>query len=130
MDRTGIVYGRHAQEKRRRAWEMRRQMTPAEATLWQRLRRSQLRGLHFRRQQVIDGFIADFYCHAAGLILEMDGAVHAEQRESDAERDAILTARGLRVLRIPNERALHDIEALLDEVAAKALERERPTMPE
>ena len=36
-------------------------------------------GLHFRRQQVIAGFIVDFYCHAAGLVVELDGSVHDEQ---------------------------------------------------
>src|SRR5262245_20252722 len=39
--------------------------TREERMLWRRLRNNQLNGLHFRRQHVIDGFIPDFYCHAA-----------------------------------------------------------------
>ncbi len=54
-----------------RARELRREMTPAEKVLWQELRGNKL-GLHFRRQQIIAGFIADFYCYAASLIIEVD----------------------------------------------------------
>lgn len=97
-----IVMGHHAAAKRERVRKMRREMTPAEAILWKYLRTNQLDGLHFRRQQVIDGFIADFYCHAARLVIEVDGEVHDQQPDYDAERDRILTARGLRILRFTN----------------------------
>ena len=49
-------------EKLLRAKELRREMTPAEKILWNELRANKL-GVHFRRQQVIQGFIVDFYCH-------------------------------------------------------------------
>ena len=80
-------------------------MTPAEAILWQHLRTNKLDGLHFRRQEVINGLIADFYCHEAGLVVEVDGAVHEDRTDADAERDRILTGRGLRVLRFTNARS-------------------------
>jgi very-short-patch-repair endonuclease len=57
---------------------------------WQHLRANQLNGLHFRRQQIIDGFIADFYCHVARLVIEVDGEIHQQQAEYDAERDRVL----------------------------------------
>src|SRR5258708_27853937 len=60
------------------AKQLRRKMTPAERRLWKALRRNALDGLHFRRQQVIEGYIADFYCDAAKLAIELDGAVHQE----------------------------------------------------
>ncbi|NJL61087.1 MAG: DUF559 domain-containing protein [Methylacidiphilales bacterium] len=44
-----------------------------------------LNGLHFSRQQIIDGFIADFYCHAAGFMIEVDGEIHDRQMEYDLE---------------------------------------------
>ena len=47
-------------------------MTPAEKLLWQEIRANKL-GVRFRRQQVIQGFIVDFYCHQAGLVVEVDG---------------------------------------------------------
>jgi very-short-patch-repair endonuclease len=47
-------------------------MTPEEKILWQHLRANRLQGYHFRRQQIIDGFIADFYYHATALVVEID----------------------------------------------------------
>jgi very-short-patch-repair endonuclease len=95
-------------------------MTPAEDALWQRLRASQLAGLHFRRQQIVDGFIADFFCRRAGLIIEVDGGIHARVQAHDAERDRILGARGLKLLRFTNERVLGDIDAVLAEIVRVA----------
>lgn len=88
-------------------------MTPSEAKLWDHLRAGRLGGLKFRRQQIIDGFIADFYCHSAGLVVEVDGAVHESQREYDRERDRAIAAHGLRVLRVTNDEVEQDIEAVL-----------------
>ena len=84
------------------ARRMRTEPTPAEARLWQALRGNQLAGLKFRRQQIIDGFIADFYCHAAALVVECDGPIH--DAVYDAERDRVIMARNIRVLRFENER--------------------------
>jgi very-short-patch-repair endonuclease len=100
-----------------RARELRRAMTPEERLLWQRLRGNQLDGLHFRRQQVIDGYIADFYCHAAAVIVEVDGAVHAEQEEYDSARDQILWMRGFRILRVANEEVRRDLDGVLRQIA-------------
>jgi len=92
---------------------MRRNMTPAEQKLWQRLRASRLEGFHFRRQQVIDGYIVDFYCHATSLVVEVDGSVHLQQEKYDRERDEYLAGRGLRVLRFFNSDVDKDIDAVL-----------------
>ncbi len=59
---------------------MRQEMTLAESILWNELRRNQIEGFHFRRQQILYGFIADFYCHHAGLIVEADGKYHEDQK--------------------------------------------------
>ena len=109
MDKSRIVAARHAPEKRERARQLRHAMTPAESALWGSLRAGRLNGLHFRRQQIIDGFIADFYCHAAGLIVEVDGAVHDASAAYDAERDRILSARGLRILRLTSAQVINDL---------------------
>ncbi len=72
-----IVIGQKVSpSKVERTKEFRRQMTPEEKILWQRLRANRLNGLHFRRQQIIDGFIVDFYCHSAGVVVEVDGEIH------------------------------------------------------
>lgn len=62
-------------EKLQRAKELRREMTPAEKLLWQEVRAKKL-GVRFRRQQIIQGFIVDFYCHKAALVVEVDGDIH------------------------------------------------------
>ncbi|ABA20195.1 Protein of unknown function DUF559 [Trichormus variabilis ATCC 29413] len=111
---NNIVIGQRINpNKMQLAKEFRRQMTPAEKILWQHLRSNRLNGLHFRRQQIIDGFIADFYCHAARLVIEVDGKIHELQAEYDAERDRVLLARGLRLLRIRNEEVVQEIDRVL-----------------
>ncbi|HBE16818.1 MAG TPA: restriction endonuclease [Cyanobacteria bacterium UBA11149] len=99
--------------KLERAKQLRRQMTQAEKILWQHLRANRLNGLHFRRQQIIDGFIVDFYCHSARLVVEVDGGIHKQQVEYDEERDRILSGRALRLLRIQNEEVMENLDRVL-----------------
>lgn len=103
--------------KAQRAKELQRAMTREEAMLWSALRANRLGGLHFRRQQIVAGFILDFYCHAAGLAVEVDGGVHQLQDEYDAQRDAVLAAHGIRVMRIPNEEVRSDFATVLSRIA-------------
>jgi very-short-patch-repair endonuclease len=133
--KTGTMGARHvvvgqavSAEKLQRARELRRELTPAERVLWSRLRAGRLDGLRFRRQQVIDGYIADFYCHAAPLVVEVDGPVHAEQSDYDAARDRALTARGLQILRLSNATITTDLPAALAEIRA-AVGRTSPPAP-
>jgi very-short-patch-repair endonuclease len=97
------------------AREMRRNMTPAEALLWSRLRRRSS-GFKFRRQAPIGQLIVDFACMSHRLIVEVDGAHHLGSRQ-DRERDRWLAARGFRVLRFQN----HEILTALDTVLATVL---------
>ena len=108
----------HKMALRERARAFRRAMTPAETVLWKHLRAHQFSDLHFRRQQVIDGFIGDFFCHAARLVIEVNGEVHNATADYDAERDGILAACGLRVLRFSNARIFDDLPACLLEIRA------------
>ncbi len=115
---NNIVIGQKVTStKIQRAKELRRQMTTEEKILWQHLRANRLNGLHFRRQQIIDGFIADFYCHAARLVIEVDGEIHQQQAEYDAERDRILSARGLGLLRIKNEEVTQNLSSVLQRIS-------------
>lgn len=112
-----IVTGQKvAAEKAQRAKELRQKMTPAERRLWQQLRANRLDGWHFRRQQIIEGFIVDFYCHRAGLIVEVDGPIHEKQQSADAEREAILRAKGLNVLRFSNRQVMNDLQAVMNKI--------------
>ncbi len=84
-----------------RARVLRADATPAEADLWAILRGGKL-GVRFRRQQPVGPFIVDFYSAAAGLVVELDGAGHADEVAYDARRTSWLEERGLTVLRFAN----------------------------
>ncbi len=77
-------------EERRK--ELRKNLTPAEATLWKSLPRSKLNGRKFRRQHSIKNYIVDLYCASEKLIIELDGSIHLDfaQQNYDFERTQIL----------------------------------------
>ncbi len=98
-----------------RAFELRRNMTPAEQLLWDKLKGKQILGVRFRRQHPISTYIVDFYCHAAKLVIELDGKIHLAKRESDRKRTNEIEALGIQIIRFDNE----DVEKDLDAVVAK-----------
>ena len=85
-----------------RAKRQRREMSLPEVLLWQALRGKAADGLRFRNHHPISRLTLDFYCPSAKLGIEIDGDAHSrgEQPEHDARRDAFLTSRGIRVLRV------------------------------
>lgn len=103
-------------ELRRRARELRNGATVAEGHLWQRLRLKQLAGFKFRRQVPIAGYIADFLCPEAKLIVELDGGQHGDQIAYDEYRTRVLQASGYRVLRYWNNDALARTEEVLEDI--------------
>ncbi|MBO5953730.1 MAG: DUF559 domain-containing protein [Oscillospiraceae bacterium] len=84
------------------AKNLRKNMTKEERHLWYDF----LKGypVRFLRQKVIDSYIADFYCHAAKLVLELDGSQHYDEAGmlADSIRTCALEERELLVIRIPN----------------------------
>ncbi len=90
-------------------------MTPAERLLWQEVRAKKL-GVRFRRQQVIQGFIVDFYCHRAALVVEVDGDVHDLQKEEDERREKALSALGLRIIRFRNDEVMKRLSAVVGKI--------------
>ena len=101
-------------EKVAKAKELRRNMTYAEKILWHQLRTNKL-GWHFRRQQIIHGFIVDFYCHQKSLIIEIDGKIHQHQIEDDLQRKNALKEYGFKIIRFQN----HEVERNLPQVLGK-----------
>jgi very-short-patch-repair endonuclease len=81
------------------AREQRRAMSPPEVKLWVLLRRSP-NGIRFRRQHPIGPYVADFYCPAAKLVVEIDGKIHDFTIVRDARRDEFMRRLGLDVVRI------------------------------
>ena len=110
------------------ARSFRREPTPAEAAAWGLLRGRKLLGLKFRRQQVVAGFIVDFYCASLRLALELDGGVHDDtaQAEHDALRTRALSALAIDVVRIRND---HVTEHALRELLAPYSEPPSPSRP-
>jgi predicted helicase/very-short-patch-repair endonuclease len=94
------------------ARELRKEQTEAEEKLWQHLRNQKL-GFKFRRQHAIGEFIVDFVCIEKKLVVELDGEIHKEQREYDAERTRILNGRGFRVIRFWNSEVTNNIKDVL-----------------
>jgi len=90
---------------------MRSEPTEAERALWRLLRAHRLSGLKFRRQVPIEGYIADFVCFEAKLIVEADGGQHSEATR-DVERDKRFTAAGFRTLRFWNNDILSNPEGV------------------
>ena len=116
MPVKNIIPGhRVTKEKQERARELRREITPAEKILWKELRANKL-GVHFRRQQVIQGFIVDFYCHRAGLVVEVDGDVHDLQKEEDERREKVLSALGLMIVQFRNDEVMKDVSAMVGKI--------------
>ena len=99
-----------------RAKNFRREMTPAEKILWKELRTNKLNGLHFRRQQIVHGYFADFYCHQHELIIELDGGVHEFQKVYDAQREEYLRALGFRIIRFTNEEITGNLKGVLQKI--------------
>jgi very-short-patch-repair endonuclease len=82
-----------------RARTLRQNMTDAERQVWQILRAQQMKGHKFRRQVPIGRYIADFVCHEARLIVEIDGGQHDRSSPQEAERNGFLQNQGYRILR-------------------------------
>ena len=96
------------------ARKLRKSPTAAERKLWAKLRDKQLDGFRFRRQVPMGGFVVDFFCPAAKLIVELDGGQHARQVSADDARTAWLRGRGHRVVRYWNNDVIENLEGVLE----------------
>jgi very-short-patch-repair endonuclease len=122
---------RIAAKTRARAKALRHDLTDAERKLWAMLRAHRLQGARFRRQTPIGPYIADFVCHAAKLIIELDGGQHFEATHEarDAHRTAFLASKGFRVLRFSNHDVLTNRQGVLETIAIAIEEAPSPPSP-
>ncbi|MEZ0542985.1 endonuclease domain-containing protein [Fibrella arboris] len=99
------------------AKQLRKALTPAEMLLQRKLK-EHFPDYRFRAQHPINYFIANFYCHHAKLIIEVDGSVHdmADQIEYDANRTYMLEESGLTVSRFRNEEVEQDSNRILTKI--------------
>ena len=91
---------------------------PLKRALWKALRSDSLGGLHFRRQQVIAGFIVNFYCASARVAIELDRPIHQNQADDDETRDRAMAEKGIRTIRIFSERVRDSLPAVLEQIGA------------
>jgi very-short-patch-repair endonuclease len=95
-------------------------MTLAEKCFWNMVRKNQVCGLHFKRQQVIHGFIADFYCNQIGLVVEIDGGIHERQKDYEQLREQIINQHGIKVIRFTNEEVIDKSNQVMHELKKAA----------
>jgi len=103
--------------QRQRAQRLRRDQTPAEIRLWGRLRNRKLNGAKFRRQVPVAGYIVDFMCCEAMLIVEADGGQHVQAARYGAMRTQALEGLGFVVLRYWNKEILEDTDAVIGAIS-------------
>jgi very-short-patch-repair endonuclease len=111
-------------EIKKRARELRNNMTESEKTLWKELRGRKLSGYKILRQHIIlykgnlkryNYFIADFYCYEKKTVIELDGPIHDTTVEYDQFRDSELEEMGIHLLRVRNEE-LENMEKVLNKI--------------
>lgn len=107
-----------------KASDLRSRETEAEKVLWTRLSKNQVKGFRFKRQHPISTFIADFYCHKAKLIIEVDGGYHdnPDQVEYDQQRTTVFKDLNIKVIRFSNQDVLERLDWVVKEI-----EKQLPT---
>ena len=127
VSEVGIIRSqRITPEKLELARTFRKNPTESEDAVWQMLRNRKIHNLKWRRQQIIDGFIADFYCAELNAVLEIDGSVHDSEEaiNYDEARTEIFARRGVKTYRIKNEDCNEDnvrrvVEEMLNDLTPK-----------
>ncbi len=103
-------------ERKSHCRDLRRNQTEAEKALWRILQNREFAGIKFRRQHPIWPYIADFYCHEARLVIELDGGQHSEteQHEYDEARTECMMSAGIQELRFWNNEVLQNRDGVLE----------------
>ena len=97
---------------------LRKRMPPAEVALWEQLRGRGEGRFRFRRQMPLHGYIVDFCCARARVVVEVDGDSHAETVAADSERYRVLRSHGYVVLRFSNLDVLESLDGVVEQILA------------
>ncbi len=100
----------------------RKNQTKAEKAFWKVVRNRQVDEYKILRQypirfewnDQIRFFIADFYCHEAKFVIEIDGGIHETQKEYDKMREHIIESLGFHVIRFSNDEVLYHIKDVVE----------------
>jgi very-short-patch-repair endonuclease len=114
------------------ARHLRKESTDAERKLWGLIRNGQLDGFRFRRQHPAGGYIVDYVCRSANLVVELDGGQHGDPEliAHDAERTRHLNLLGLRVLRVPDDEMLKHPDAVVETILRELKNGEKTPHPD
>jgi very-short-patch-repair endonuclease len=104
-----LPYNPNLKEKAR---ELRKSGNLSEVLLWNKLKKGQMLGFDFTRQQIIGDYIVDFHCPKLNLVIEIDGESHDFKGAYDEKRDVFLKSLGLEVLHFKDI----DVKKSLDDV--------------
>lgn len=106
------------------AKSMRQNLTKSEAIIWKYIKGCKLHGVKFRRQYIIEPYIADFAALEIKLIIEIDGATHSSDEEIiyDQKRDSYLKSLGWEILRIWNIDIYSNLSGILENLDKKIWE--------
>ena len=107
MKRTGVKVAR----------KLRKAPTDAELRFWNAVRSRQINGAKFRRQWPIAGYVADFVCLEAKLVVEIDGGQHNDSIADEARTQALVAA-GYTVIRFWNNDVLQNPDGVLERLLA------------
>ena len=102
---------------KQKARELRKAGNLSEVLLWNKLKKGQMLGFDFTRQQIIGNYIVDFHCSALDLVIEIDGESHNFKGEYDEIRDEFLKSLGLEVLHFKDidvKKSLIDVMAQIE----------------
>ena len=112
-------------ELKRRSQELRKNMIREERHLWYAFLKTY--PVQFKRQYSVGIYIADFYCHRAKLIVELDGSQHYEPEnvQRDMERTAYLEQQGFLVLRFSNRDIWERFRSVCEAIDIAVKERTR-----
>ena len=110
--------------------KLRKNMTPAEVTLWQQPKAGRLDGTHWRRQYSVDKYILDFYCPIYKLCIELDGQEHFTMQGDtrDYDRTIFLNSKGIEVIRFENKEIWENIESVLETIKLKLKNKRTVTL--
>jgi very-short-patch-repair endonuclease len=108
------------------ARRLRKEQTKTEKMVWELIRNRKIMGLKFRRQQVIEGFVVDFYCNDLRLGIEIDGGIHSKQQDYDRLRQEILESESIRIIRITNEEIEADNKLIIKKIKQLLIQHNLP----
>jgi very-short-patch-repair endonuclease len=114
--------GKCSPAKHEFAKKLRRNMTKGEKALWAEVRQKKL-GVWIYSQKIVYGYIADFWCPKAGLVIEVDGSSHKKRKAYDRKRDTALRGKGIATIRFTNSEVENNLPAVLALLRAKIRSR-------